>query len=46
MFFVPLGLWLGTPGLTVELYIWKGMLRIQAGQSGVNFMTELCLFAS
>ncbi|EKG20088.1 Formate/nitrite transporter [Macrophomina phaseolina MS6] len=25
MFFVPLGLWLGTPGLTIELYAWKGV---------------------
>lgn len=24
MFFIPLGLFLGTPGLTVGLYIWKG----------------------
>lgn len=24
MFFIPLGIWLGTPGLTVWLYIWKG----------------------
>ncbi|KAM5352977.1 hypothetical protein ACJ41O_005699 [Fusarium nematophilum] len=26
MFFMPLGIWLGTPGLTVGLYIWKGMI--------------------
>lgn len=25
MFFMPLGIWMGTPGLTVGLYIWKGM---------------------
>ncbi|KAL1650269.1 hypothetical protein SLS58_001080 [Diplodia intermedia] len=25
MFFVPLGLWLGTPGLSVGLYVWKGI---------------------
>ncbi len=24
MFFIPLGLWLHTPDLTVRLYIWKG----------------------
>ena len=24
MFFIPMGLFLGTPGLTVPLYIWKG----------------------
>jgi hypothetical protein len=24
MFFIPMGLFLGTPGLTVSLYIWKG----------------------
>jgi formate/nitrite transporter FocA (FNT family) len=24
MFFIPIGLFLGTPGLTVGLYIWKG----------------------
>lgn len=24
MFFIPIGLFLGTPGLTVPLYIWKG----------------------
>ncbi|KAL6407359.1 hypothetical protein AUP68_10190 [Ilyonectria robusta] len=26
MFFIPLGIWLGTPDLTVGLYIWKGMI--------------------
>lgn len=26
MFFIPLGIWLGTPDLTVGLYIWKGWL--------------------
>lgn len=26
MFFIPLGIWLGTPDLTVGLYIWKGKL--------------------
>ncbi|KAH7260934.1 Formate/nitrite transporter [Fusarium redolens] len=26
MFFMPLGIWMGTPGLTVGLYIWKGMI--------------------
>lgn len=25
MFFIPMGLFLGTPGLTIPLYIWKGM---------------------
>jgi formate/nitrite transporter FocA (FNT family) len=24
MFFMPLGIWMGTPGLTIGLYIWKG----------------------
>lgn len=24
MFFMPLGIWVGTPNLTVGLYIWKG----------------------
>lgn len=24
MFYIPLGIWLGTPDLTVGLYIWKG----------------------
>ncbi|KAK1757887.1 Formate/nitrite transporter-domain-containing protein [Echria macrotheca] len=31
MFFIPLGLWLGTPGLTVELYIWKGIIPAGLG---------------
>jgi formate/nitrite transporter FocA (FNT family) len=26
MFFMPLGIWMGTPGLTIGLYIWKGKL--------------------
>ncbi|KAH8664867.1 Formate/nitrite transporter [Ilyonectria robusta] len=26
MFFIPLGIWLGTPDLTFGLYIWKGMI--------------------
>jgi formate/nitrite transporter FocA (FNT family) len=30
MFFMPLGIWMGTPGLTVGLYIWKG--KITASQ--------------
>lgn len=25
MFFIPLGIWLHTPGLSVGLYIWKGL---------------------
>lgn len=24
MFFMPLGIWMGTPGLTIGLYVWKG----------------------
>lgn len=24
MFFIPLGIWLHTPGLTIGLYVWKG----------------------
>jgi formate/nitrite transporter FocA (FNT family) len=24
MFIIPMGIWLGTPDLTVGLYIWKG----------------------
>ncbi|KAF2756314.1 Formate/nitrite transporter [Pseudovirgaria hyperparasitica] len=26
MFFVPMGIWLKTPGVTVSLYIWKGII--------------------
>lgn len=26
MFFIPMGIWLGTPNLDVGLYIWKGMI--------------------
>lgn len=26
MFFMPLGIWVGTPGLTIGLYIWKGKI--------------------
>ncbi|ORY67424.1 Formate/nitrite transporter [Pseudomassariella vexata] len=26
MTFMPLGLWIGTPGLTIGLYIWKGII--------------------
>ncbi|KAJ4168739.1 hypothetical protein NW754_010667 [Fusarium falciforme] len=26
MFIIPMGIWLGTPDLTVGLYIWKGMI--------------------
>lgn len=28
MFFIPLGIWLHTPGLTVGLYIWKGKVPV------------------
>jgi len=31
MFFIPLGLWLGTPGLTIGLYIWKGVIPAAIG---------------
>ncbi|KAK1826389.1 formate transporter [Podospora conica] len=31
MFYVPLGLWLGTPDLTVALYIWKGIVPASLG---------------
>lgn len=27
MFFMPLGIWMGTPGLTVGLYIYKGTFQ-------------------
>ena len=26
MFFIPIAIWVGTPGLTVGLYIWKGII--------------------
>lgn len=26
MFFVPMGIWQGAPGITVRLYIWKGII--------------------
>ncbi|CAG9953523.1 unnamed protein product [Clonostachys rosea f. rosea IK726] len=31
MFFMPLGIWMGTPGLTVGLYIYKGMIPALLG---------------
>ncbi|KAK0662276.1 putative transporter YrhG [Lasiodiplodia hormozganensis] len=31
MFFIPLGLWLGTPGLSIGLYVWKGVLPALLG---------------
>ncbi|KAK4454544.1 Formate/nitrite transporter [Podospora aff. communis PSN243] len=31
MFFIPLGMWLGTPNLTIGLYIWKGMVPVALG---------------
>lgn len=31
MFFIPMGLWVGTPGLTVGLYIWKGIIPALIG---------------
>ncbi|KAK0632749.1 Formate/nitrite transporter-domain-containing protein [Immersiella caudata] len=31
MFFIPLGIWLGTPGLSIGLYIWKGMIPAAVG---------------
>ncbi|KAL2258331.1 hypothetical protein VTK26DRAFT_8387 [Humicola hyalothermophila] len=31
MFFIPMGLFLGTPGLTVQLYIWKGIIPATLG---------------
>jgi hypothetical protein len=31
MFFIPLGIWLGTPGVSIGLYIWKGMIPVALG---------------
>jgi len=31
MFFVPMGIFLGTPGLSVGLYIWKGIIPALLG---------------
>jgi formate/nitrite transporter len=31
MFFIPMGIWLGTPGVTVGLYIWKGIIPAGLG---------------
>lgn len=31
MFFIPLGIWLHTPGLDVGLYIWKGIIPTTIG---------------
>lgn len=31
MFFVPMGIWQDTPGVTVSLYIWKGMIPALLG---------------
>jgi len=40
MFFIPLGIFLGTPGLTVGLYIWKGIIPSMLGNvlGGAFFM--------
>src|SRR6201999_2196670 len=31
MFFIPIGIWVGTPGLSVGLYIWKGIIPAGLG---------------
>ncbi|KAH9208026.1 Formate/nitrite transporter-domain-containing protein [Leptodontidium sp. 2 PMI_412] len=31
MFFIPLGIWLHTPGLTIGLYVWKGIIPAGLG---------------
>jgi formate/nitrite transporter FocA (FNT family) len=31
MFFVPMGIWQGAPGITVGLYIWKGIIPALIG---------------
>lgn len=31
MFFIPMGIWHQTPGLSVGLYIWKGMIPTLLG---------------
>lgn len=31
MFFVPMGIWQGAPGITVKLYIWKGIIPALIG---------------
>ena len=31
MFIVPMGIWIGTPNLSVGLYIWKGMIPALLG---------------
>lgn len=31
MFFIPIGIWVGTPGVTVGLYIWKGIIPALLG---------------
>lgn len=30
-FFIPLGIWLGTPGVTIGLYIYKGVIPVALG---------------
>ncbi|KAJ5682110.1 Formate/nitrite transporter [Penicillium maclennaniae] len=37
MTFIPLGIWVGTPGITVGLYIWKGIIPTLIG----TFLAEL-----
>lgn len=31
MFFIPMGIWVQTPGVTVDLYIWKGIVPTVLG---------------
>ncbi|KAK8216645.1 putative formate/nitrite transporter family protein [Phyllosticta capitalensis] len=31
MFFIPMGIWVGNPGITVGLYIWKGIIPALLG---------------
>lgn len=31
MFFIPIGIWVETPGVTVGLYIWKGIIPALIG---------------
>ncbi|KAK0657045.1 Formate/nitrite transporter-domain-containing protein [Cercophora newfieldiana] len=44
MFFIPMGIWLGTPGVTIGLYIWKGIIPALLGNTVGGFVFCACYF--
>lgn len=44
MFFIPMGIWLGTPGVTIGLYVWKGMIPALLGNTIGGFVFCACFF--